>query len=194
MAKEKYVGVKFQAVRLGDFQPTKLELKRIRALIAVGKKYARLGFFDKNGGNLSVRTAGGILIKRTGSYPNRLKPADFVKIVKIAPNQVFFYGHGLPSSEARLHWGIYIIRKEINAVLHAHDRAALVCRQNFATIGYLREFAYGTLSSAQAVKKAAKNHDYIVQKNHGVVALGKNVAAAFELLNKYHDQFKKIGG
>jgi len=192
MSKEKYVGVKYNPICLGNFKPNATELKLIKQLISAGKVYPRLGMFDQNGGNISVRVKDGILIKCTGCFPNKLKIADFAKVTKVTPYKVFYYGSQQPSSEARWHFGIYLIRKDVNAALHAHDREALNCKIKLPEIGYAPETSYGTLKSAHAVKAAAKKHDYLIQKNHGVIALGKNVKIALNLLIKYHDRFKKI--
>jgi len=60
---EKYIGTKFKTIYKGDFTPTSQELKQIKRLIKVGKDLAKLGCKDNNGGNFSVRTKKGIIIK-----------------------------------------------------------------------------------------------------------------------------------
>jgi L-fuculose-phosphate aldolase len=192
MSQEKYIGVKFKAICLGPYIPAPGDRKLIRQLIRAGRAYSALGFIDKNGGNLSVRAKAGMIIKRTGSYPDRFKISDFVLVSRVGQKQVYYFGAKVPSSEARLHFGIYQVRPDINCVLHAHDRAAIKCTQKLANAVCLPEISYGTLQSALAVKKQAKKFDYLIQKNHGVIALGKDVKTAINLLKKYHAQFEKI--
>jgi len=191
MSQEKYIGVKFKAIKLGDFKPTAAEKKLIIQLIKVGQEYCRLGFSDKNGGNLSARTKSGFIIKRTGSYPDKLKSGDFVLVAKTSPQKVYYYGSALPSSEARLHDGIYGKRQDINCVLHAHDKIAINSKIKFSDIGYIKQITYGSLKSAHAAAKQAQNFNYLIQKSHGVVALGKNIVQAQKIIKKYHDRFKK---
>lgn len=192
MAKEKYIGIKFKAVNCGEFKPNFAEKKLIKALIIAGREYQALGFFDKNGGNLSARSAKGIIIKKTGAYPNKLKINDFVLVTKADSKAVYYYGLGQPSSEARLHQAIYQVRPEIKAILHAHDFVAAKSKSKIAGIGFIKEYSYGTMASALAAKKQAKKFDYFIQKNHGVVALGKSVKQAMNLIKNYHARFKKI--
>ena len=192
MGKEKYLGVKFKTTYLGPFQPTAFDKKLIKQLINAGKTYAKLGMIDQNGGNISVRTKRGLIIKRTGAWPFQLKPKDFVLISKIKGNQVFVFGDFPPSSEARFHYQIYQVRPDVNCVLHGHDFTALKCQKKFKEIGYVKFISYGTQTLAKATAKQAKNHDYIIQTGHGITALGKDVKTALNLIKKYHAKFCQI--
>ncbi|MFA6410959.1 MAG: class II aldolase/adducin family protein [Candidatus Buchananbacteria bacterium] len=192
MGKEKYVGVKFKTVFVGSFKPTVLEKKLIKRLIAAGKIYGQLGLVDQNGGNISVRVKNGLIIKKTGSYPYQLKPADFVLVTKVSGDKVFVKGDFEPSSEVRFHWAIYKARPDINCVLHAHDFDAVNCKEKCAEVGYIPHFAYGTLALAKAVFQKAKKYDYIIEAEHGVIALGKDVKTALNLIKKYYVRFKKL--
>lgn len=189
---EKYSGVKFKTVFLGDFLPSAQEKKIINDLMAVGKKIGQLGIRDRNGGNFSVKTKNGLIIKRTGACLYRLKINDFVLINKINREKVFVFGQKEPSSEARLHWFVYQSRPEIRCVLHCHDFLAVRTRKRIKGIGYVRNLPYGTFVLAQAVSQKAKNFNYLILENHGVVALGRNIKNAFNLVKKYHERFKKI--
>jgi len=189
---EKYVGVKFKTVFLGKFVPTVLEKKLIKQLIAAGKIYGQLGLVDQNGGNISVRVKNGLIIKRTGSYPYQLKVSDFVLATKVTGHKVFVKGDFEPSSEVRFHHAIYQVRPDINCVLHAHDFTAVNCQQKCKDVGYIPHFPYGTLALAKAVAGKAKKFDYIIEAQHGVIALGKDVKTALGLIKKYYARFKKL--
>lgn len=73
-----------------------------------------------SGGNISVRDAEGcIWITPGGIDKGNLLPED---IVRILPDGTF-EGRHRPSLEAPIHLGIYRIRPDVHAVLHAHPAA-----------------------------------------------------------------------
>lgn len=189
---EKYIGTKFKTIYKGNFEPNAGELKLIKDLIKVGKDLAKLGCKDNNGGNFSVRTKNGIIIKTTRYFPHQLKQSDFSLVVGFKKDEVYVYGQKEPSSEARLHWGVYQARPDINCVLHSHDFLAVNCEQKIKDVIYVKEYSYGTMESARAIKNASKKGDYLIMQNHGVLALGKNVSLSLKLIQKYHEKFKAI--
>jgi len=190
MAKEKYVGTKFNVVFAGDFRPSIEEKELIKEMIKAGKATGKMGMKDQNGGNISVRVKDGFIIKRTGAHPFALKVSDFVLVAKADKDTVWVKGKYEPSSESRLHYFVYKSRPDIGCVFHAHDFLVLNSKQKLAEVAYLKPYSYGTMESARAVVAVAKKHDYIVQKNHGVIALGKNIAKALNIITKYHAKFK----
>ena len=189
---EKYIGTKFKTVYKGKFKPSARELKLIKDLIKTGKDLGKMGCKDNNGGNFSVRTKNGIIIKTTGSFPHQLNKNDFVLVSGFRGEKVCTHGEKEPSSEARLHWGIYQARPEINCVLHTHDFLAVNCKEKLAEVVYVKEYPYGTMESARAVKNASKKGDYLIMQNHGVLALGKNISSTLKLIQKYNEKFKTI--
>lgn len=189
---EKYIGVKFKTIFLGDFMPTEKEKKEIKKIISIGKKFGKMGFGDKNGGNFSFRSKEGMVIKTTGSFPDKLKISDFVLVKKILGKKIWVEGRKEPSSEARFHWFIYQVRQDIQNVLHVHDRLVVESSRKIKGVGYVPAQPYGTLKLARAVKEKAKNFNYIVLKNHGVIALAKKIEESFFSIKKYHEKFKKI--
>jgi len=189
---EKYIGTKFKTIYKGDFKPNARELKLIKDLIKTGKELAKLGCKDNNGGNFSVRTKNGIIIKTTGSFPHQLKQSDFSLVTGFKKDEVYVYGQKEPSSEARLHWGIYQARPEIKCVLHTHDFLVISCPLKEKNCVYVKEIPYGTMELAKAVKSASKKGDYLIMQSHGVIALGKNISSSLKLIKKYHENFKRI--
>jgi L-fuculose-phosphate aldolase len=189
---EKYIGTKFKTIFQGDFIPGKKEEKLISDLILIGKELGRMGFKDNNGGNFSVKNGKGMIIKATGSFPHKLKKSDFVFVSGFKKDEVYVLGKKEPSSEARLHWGIYQARPDANCILHTHDFIAVSCPVKMKGIKYVKELPYGTMESARAVKNASKNNDYLIMTNHGVLALGKNISTTLKLIKKYHEKFKAI--
>jgi len=192
MSKEKYIGTKFNVVFAGDFKPTVKETELIKAMIKAGQASGKMGMKDENGGNISVKTKDGLIIKRTGAHPFQLKLSDFVLVVKADKETVWVKGKYEPSSESRLHYFTYKARPDINCLFHAHDFLVLKSPARFKEVAYLKPYSYGTMESARAVAQAAKKYDYIVQENHGVIALGKNIKTALDIITKYHAKFKSI--
>jgi len=192
MSKEKYIGTKFNIVFVGDFKPTAKEKDLIKAMIKAGKATGKMGMKDKNGGNISVKTKDGILIKRTGAHPYELKVSDFVLVVKADKDTVWVKGKYEPSSESRLHYFVYQARPDIKCSFHAHDFLVLASKKRFPEVAYLKPYSYGTMESAKAVARVAKTHNYIVQENHGVIALGKSIQKSLDLMTKYHEKYKLL--
>ncbi len=191
MGKEKYIGTKFATIFLGDFIPEKKEIKLIDDLIIAGQAFGVMGIKDKNGGNISARVSSGFIIKRTGAHPYELKESDFVLVSKTQADKVWVYGKHEPSSEARLHAAIYKVRPDVNCILHCHDFLGVFYPDKFSDIAYIKEISYGTKESAKAVGAAAKTFNYLIQTNHGVIAVGKNIKSTLILIKKMHQRFVK---
>ncbi len=192
MSKEKYIGTKFNIVFVGNFKPTLKEKAMIKEMIKAGKQTGKMGMKDKNGGNISIRTKEGLIIKRTGAHPYELKISDFVLVVKADKDTVWVKGNYEPSSESRLHHLVYQARPDVNCVFHAHDFLVLESQKKLKEAACLKPYSYGTIESARAVARAAKKHDYIIQENHGVIALGKNIKDSLDIMTKYHEKFKLL--
>lgn len=172
---EIYTGVKFQVVH-GPEEP--LHDPRLDELIGIGKRLADRGFCPENSGNLSFRIATGFVITAAGSELGKLKPESFVLVrdVDIPGKRVFCAGAVQPSSEAMMHKLIYDARRDAAVILHAH---ALDLKNAPVTE---RAFPYGTVEFARSAVEVLKDHDLVILKNHGFVALGKTAAEAYERL------------
>lgn len=189
---EKYIGTKFKTNFIGEFKVNSNELKIIKELIKVGKRLGRMGFEDDNGGNFSYKVKRGVIIKTTGSFPHQLKIDDFVLMTGFDKNKVDILGNKEPSSEARLHWQIYLARRDIACILHSHDKIAIKSKTLLKEVVYIKELPYGTLKSAKSAALASLKGDYLLMKNHGVIALAKSIKGAYNLIKKYHEKFKTI--
>lgn len=142
-----------------------------------------------SGGNISVRDAEGcIWITPGGIDKGNLLPED---IVRILPDGTF-EGRHRPSLEAPIHLGIYRIRPDVHAVLHAHPAAllayslagrlpntsllpqsALLCRE-LATVDYACPGSDALLSKvSEPFRKGAA---LAVMKNHGVISACRRIS------------------
>jgi L-fuculose-phosphate aldolase len=111
-----------------------------------------------------------------------------------------------PSSEMQMHLEVYRQRPEVQAVVHAHppiatgfavagiplDRAVLA--EVVTTLGSVPIAEYATPSTRElpeAVRKYVKAHDGMLLANHGALALGADVFAAYYKMETI-EHFAKI--
>jgi len=143
-------------------------------------------------GNFSVRTDGGMLITPTGIAWRDLVADD---IVEVSHDGSVRAGQRLPSSEWRLHLGIYTAREDARAVMHAHSlhATALAClHRSIPAFHYMiAEFggdrvacsAYATYGSEElahlAVKALGPRHACLMA-NHGAITLGESLRQAID--------------
>ena len=144
-------------------------------------------------GNLSARIEQGYLITPTGVDYEILKPADIVSM-DLRGNAA--EGDLIPSSEWRFHQDIYVNRTDAGAIVHTHSpyATALACtRQDLPAFHYMvagvggttvRCAEYATFGaqalSDHALAALADRHACLLA-NHGVIALGEDLAAAFKM-------------
>jgi L-fuculose-phosphate aldolase len=163
------------------------------ALVAAARALDALGFMPSKSGNLSLRTPRGFLITPAALPYAETTAAD---LVEVAPDGAVLAGHRRPSSEWRLHAGIYAARPEAGAVVHTHSpfATALSCaRQGLPAFHYMialgggadiRCSAYatfGTAALAEACVAALEGRRAALLANHGVGALGTTLAGARSL-------------
>lgn len=98
----------------------------IGELIACGRAVTAVGLVRGSGGNLSARVAGSgaCLATATGTWLDRLTPADF-SLVDIASGDVLA-GHARPTSEVMLHRASYQARPDVTAVIHLHPQMSVL--------------------------------------------------------------------
>lgn len=144
-------------------------------------------------GNVSARITQGYLITPTGVDYETLTPAHIVSM-DLRGNRA--KGDLKPSSEWRFHQDIYIARAEVSAIVHTHSpyATALACtRQDLPAFHYMvagaggasvrcAEYAtYGTQALSDHALAALSGRRACLLANHGVIALGADVAAALNM-------------
>lgn len=149
------------------------------------------GLVRGTSGNVSVRdpATGAIAITPTGlPYPG-MQPAD---VAVLGPDGSQLDGALKPTSEQALHLAVYRARADVGAVVHTHSMFATT----FAVLGepvppvhYLIVRAggpvpvapyarYGTVELAESCVQTLGNGFGVLLANHGVVAVGADLAAA----------------
>jgi len=170
------------------------ELDPQRAAVSeYGREMLARGLTKGTGGNISARDGDLVAISPSGMPYDEIDPED---VPLVTPAGEHAAGDRRPSSEFRMHTGILRERADAGAVVHTHSPYA----STFASLDepipashYLVAFAgeeipvsgyatYGTQELADlALEALGTEHDACLLKNHGVIALGEDVADAFEV-------------
>ncbi len=163
-------------------------------IVFFGRKLITSNLTTGSGGNLSVinRQTGRVAIKPTGVDYFEMRPED---VVVVDLDGKIIDGHLKPSSEISLHLGLLKARPEINSVVHTHQVYAttLACLNwEIPALHYLVGFSgnkvpvapyatYGTPELAQNVVQSIGRYNACLMANHGIVALGTTLSAAFNV-------------
>lgn len=147
-------------------------------------------------GNISVRAPqeGLFIITPSGLKKARLNPEDMI-VVDSKGNVI--EGTKKPSVETLMHLAIYVNRKDVKAIIHAHPIYSTVFAVTGVNIipvteemilytgGEVRVAKYalfGTEALARNVLKALGDRRAVLLRNHGIVACGKDLDEAMDVL------------
>ena len=162
-------------------------------IIATVLKFDKTGLSEGTSGNLSTRTGDGFLITPSGIDYEKLIPEDLVEMDltgRIISCKL------KPSSEWPFHKAIYATREEVNAVMHVHSPYAtgIACsRRDIPAFHYMVALAggdnircaeYATFGSEELstyAVNALQDRKACLLANHGQIALGEDIAEAFNL-------------
>jgi L-fuculose-phosphate aldolase len=169
-----------------------LETER-NAVVEYGKKMVAAGLTSGTGGNLSVadRAAKKMAISPSGIDYGATYPDD-VAVLNLKDGRVA-EGERTPSSEFNFHLALYRKRPDVGAVVHTHSPYAttMACLQwEIPAVHYLVGFAgkkvpvapyatFGTEELARNVADTIGDYNALLMANHGLVAVGPNLATAF---------------
>lgn len=188
---EIYTGVKFKCLQCGNTFPYDERLAHLNdwAFILAG-----LGLTPVHPGgaygNQSCRQGDtSFIITASGMIPEKgLVPENYV-LIEGLDQQKGFHVKGVrkPSSESLLHYSIYREFPDTEAIMHGHSRLL----EEYATgleIPVTRTFQpYGTAALAEsAVDALREGTDFILLKEHGFVATGKDIDAAGNVVLDYY--------
>ena len=168
--------------------------KQKERLLYYGRKMLSQGLVSGSGGNLSIleRRVDKVVITPSGVGYNDLQAADMV----VCDRSGRILEGGLkPSSEMGFHLALYDQRSKINAVVHTHSVYAttLAClHMAIPAVHYLVGFAgnkvplapyatFGTKALARSVVDAIGSANAVLLANHGLVAVGEALGAAFSV-------------
>ncbi len=171
-----------------------------KEIIASGKLLWEKDLASGLNGNISSRVDNKkYFITGRGTCLGRLSTADIV-LTDVEGN---VYGKGKPSSEKTLHTAIYKNFPEVQAVIHTHLTYAggffhvndTLTPSTFESRLYLGEVKCvaqftPTVTDIAPVIEALKKNNIMVLKNHGVLAMGKNLFDCFLLIQCLEEAVK----
>ncbi len=165
-------------------------------IVDFGRKMVAKNLTTGTGGNLSIcdREAELIAVTPSGIPYENMNPEDIV-ITDFSGEIV--EGECKPTSELSLHRRVYQVREDVGAVVHTHSTFATVLSclgAELPPVHYLIAAAggsrvpvadyarYGTEELAEnAVSSLGQNFKAVLLANHGLLAAGENLSAAFEV-------------
>lgn len=164
-----------------------------RQMVEIGRRLKQQNLIVSAEGNLSVRLGGrAFLVTPAGVGKGDLRVQDLLEI-DAAGRCV----RGRPSSEWPLHRRIYEARPDIAAICHAHppwatafaaagrDLDGALLTETAALLGRVPvcpRAEPGTESAAASVLPHIRDHDAVLLGSHGAVTVGRDLGAAFALL------------
>jgi L-fuculose-phosphate aldolase len=176
-----------------------------REIVGIHRRIYDLGFSVANDGNTSVRTdANRILITPKGLNKATLKPTD---IVAIDLEGERLDGSSAPSSEICIHLGIYRVRADVRAIIHAHPPYAIACTlagvsleeqllpEVVLTLGRIPTTPYAAPATPEAgnvVSEFIRDHDGLIMARHGTVTVGSSLEDALIKLERIEHAAKIV--
>ncbi len=169
-----------------------IELPLRKEIIATALAMNSLGINRGKSGNVSARWKDGFLITPSGLPYEETRPADIVFVDRKGKPT----GKRPPSSEWRFHHDIYRIRKDAQAVVHAHSSFAttLACLgMDVPAFHYMIVVAggnsircapyatFGTQELSDHALKAMADRKACLLANHGMIATGESLKHALAL-------------
>ncbi len=163
-------------------------------IVEVGRRLWARGFVASNDGNISVRLPGDRLLMTPTSVSKGFLTPEMMVVTDLDGRMLSGEPGRKPSSEILMHLVAYRQRADVHAVVHAHppqatgfavagiplDRAVLA--EVVTTLGSIPIAEYGTPSTPElsaSVEPYVRKHDALLLANHGALALGKDLFAAY---------------
>jgi L-fuculose-phosphate aldolase len=168
--------------------------QRRQDIVEVGRRLWLRGYVASNDGNISVRLGPDRLLMTPAGVSKGFMTPDVMVVTDLDGRLVEGAPGHRPSSEIQMHLVAYRLRPDVGAVVHAHpplstgfavagiplDRAVLA--EVVTTLGSIPIAEYGTPSTqelADAVAPYLRSHDGLLLANHGALALGVDLFAAY---------------
>ena len=163
------------------------------AVVSTARAMAAKGLSPGRSGNVSARFGDGMLITPTGMAYDEVGPDDIVRV----GNDGSAVGQTrMPSSEWRFHLAAYVARPGRHAVVHTHSMHATVlacAHKPIPAFHYMVAVAggkdiplvpyamFGTEALSVHVAAGLAHRDACLMANHGLIAIGADLARALEL-------------
>jgi len=168
-------------------------------IVDVMRQMEARGLNRGTSGNVSVRFGDGLLVTPSGVPAGALTPRSIVYVdadgeAAAGPR---------PSSEWRMHAGLYARRPDFSAVVHCHSRHAtiLACAgKPIPPLHYMIAVSgrsdvplapyrlFGSLELAQAVAEAMDGGRACLMANHGLITAAEGLAHALAIAEEIEEQ------
>ncbi len=169
-----------------------------RSLVVAARRLDDAGLNVNASGNLSVRTDHGVLVTPSGIAPARMEPDDCVLLDRsVRPIVDGGAAPRIPTSEWRLHLGIYADRPDVAAIVHTHSPEAtaastaaraipavhyVVARFGGTTLPCAAYATYGSPELASNVAATLGTHGLAcLMANHGATTVAADLDVALSL-------------
>ncbi len=171
-----------------------------RQLVQVMRAMAERGLNRGTSGNVSARRGAGMLVTPSGVTPDRLTPETMVEVDGdgcAAPGAL------KPSSEWRMHHGLYARRGDVQAVVHCHARHAtilacagrpippmhyMVAVGGKTSIPLAPYATFGTDALAEGVAAALDGGFACLMANHGLIVASTSLERALAIAEEVEEQ------
>ena len=169
-------------------------------IVSVMKLMDQRGLNRGTSGNVSARFGDGLLVTPSGVIPDELTAENvvFVDAQGATPP-----GAARPSSEWRMHAGLYARRPDAGAVVHCHSRHAtiLACAgkpipplhymvgvSGRASVPLAPYQPFGSIELADAVADAMEGGLACLMANHGLITVGRTLSRALAVAEEMEEQ------
>ena len=168
------------------------ELDCRRRVAEVARKIYARGMVNANEGNVSARLGERVYITPSQVCKEALREEE-LSVTDLSGRQLA--GALRPSSELLLHLEAYRLREDVGGVVHVHSpfaTAFAIARKPIESRGYTEMIYFydkipvaaygapGTPDIARELGRWLKESDVVLLANHGLLAVGETVAAAFQ--------------
>ena len=176
---------------------TEQELRE--AIVETMRQMDARGLNRGTSGNVSARWGDGMLVTPTGIVPDRLTPES---IVFVATDGSSPAGSLRPSSEWRMHMGVYTRRPDAQGIVHCHARHAtilacagreipsmhyMVAVGGGASIPLAPYATFGSDELARGVVDTLDGRRACLMANHGLIAIGPDLRTALAITEEIEE-------
>ena len=169
-------------------------------IVSVMRLMDQRGLNRGTSGNVSARCRDGLLVTPSGVVPAELT-ADSVVFLDAAGEAA--PDAARPSSEWRMHAGLYARRPDIGAVVHCHSRHAtiLACAgRSIPPLHYMVGVSgrasvplapyqpFGSIELADGVADAMDGGLACLMANHGLITVGRSLSRALAVAEEMEEQ------
>ena len=163
-------------------------------VIEAGHKLLENKLIARTWGNISARISeNDFVITPSGRAYDTLKPEE---LVIVHANDLTYEGDMKPSSEKGIHGHAYLLRPDVNFVIHTHQLYATAIGAEGRDLPFAPCAGYGLpgtgklkMNVSAAIAQNPDKYSFLMEK-HGAVCLGKSFDDAFALAEELEEKSK----